>query len=374
MRMFVTALMCFCWMGTAVHAEEPDVTILNDVLKSIESQQNPPSGKGIVKFSRVESKDGAKTCHYLLDFAFKNAMTRTDMFQDKDGNKGDMRALWVKGPTSSLNYAGTSIAILAKPSTQFDKSLGYDFHPDTFTKLDRVPVANMIRAMMNYPEDIDVLLDERRGLLIRFDHGYTSREKELVEIVLSPKFDYRVLSCRQEFTDSEGTQTTSVSIAWDKFDGFYFPRTGRFSITYRKTGQVRENLFTQQEFVLQEFTPEAVIDDAYFTLEGINPPVGTTIVDKVLGLQYTHGSLDKSYEDSLFDTLERAEFTGKVGDHEIAESSAPPVDRDPQQSPVVPDEQVPSDHSAGGRLCILLLLVCLLVISACFLVWRIVRK
>jgi len=250
---------------------------LGDMFRS-KPLRNEDSGRGT---ARVRNYDKGKlTENRLLHFRFKDRLSRSDYYTLKENQEKQFICTWSVHRKGSLTYNHYHVlGIIPHPAAEFYRQVGYDFCPDTYNRLYglRKPIHEQLFYMYE-------ALNANKGILgcHMDDNGvlhfaaFSHKTKDTDTFAFDTQKEYRLVSYYYTFPQS-------IKVEWIKYgeSGWYI-RKATFEEGPWKT-----------EVEIQDFQFADDIADSEFTAEGLNIPMGATVVDKIRNTHYRYGDKPK---------------------------------------------------------------------------------
>lgn len=316
--------------------------ILPDVIEALKKIENPLSGKGIA----LQKQDLNGTLKNIkLSFMFKDAMTRTDVYEklDKDGLDERSRG-WVTGPKVSVVYDGEEALITSFPTSGYAGVIGKDFHPESLLHNDFLgkSMCDVLDALNKnstcdiktvwHGDILDIHVSYKRGLL---SENYT--------FSLDATKGFRPIYYMQSRGDSsspDSNKSYSCRYKWKQYGTEFYVSSineqikGLSENLDAESGWATRQLVDKKtETIIQEFTPNADIDEKEFTLIGLNLAPNTVVHDKVVGVDY-YLSTGIPGIDQLDAVLENAKFPNKIKLDKDSRKSVVERERDAAPYPI----------------------------------------
>lgn len=273
--------------------KDPKAVLLN-VIEALKAIKHPVTGNGSVS---IKINDNKQSSRKIIDFMFKDRLSRCDRLSFTDnGKRGQREVSWAVGRKYSVGWSKSNAFVQPKPARQFHRQFGYDFHPDTFLRIRGRSLAVMLERIVNGPANVSVEIDSNDILNLIADYKDEKVHQHIV-ISVDPRKDYRLVSFLDVMeypNDSKCDTTDSYEIQWKKYGSVWYVKAGKresmFWIPDAKKQAIRNLHKKRIEFRVNEFHPNLKISDSKFTLEGLQIPKGTHVIDRISGRHYKYGS------------------------------------------------------------------------------------
>jgi hypothetical protein len=293
--------------------------ILPDIIETLNKIENPVSGKGIASLKKNSNgliEEGQ------INFIFKDEMSRTDVYSVSDSeNKGERVKGWIRGTKYSVLYNDHSATIKATPSSAFDRRVGNDFHPNTYLQLETVDrsIAAFLDRASKSKSIIEINQDED---ILEINMNYEGeKQHEHFALSVDTAKEFRPVYFKQAFEYPENPEENGLYTCryeWKKYGSDWYISSirqnseGMGGSFDAETGTSEKYRVTKNiEIFIQEFVPNAEIDEKEFTLSGLNLKPGTLIKDQIAGLDYYLGS-EMPNPAKLKAFFENAKFPRKI--------------------------------------------------------------
>jgi hypothetical protein len=278
-------------LSTTVCAETGNPkAIWHEVISAVKMIQNPPMGKGSALVASTTSLGPSENHIAIMDFEFKSAMRRSDMFlATEKGEKGRRENTWAQGNEYAVTYNSANVKIDQKLTRGFYRKVGYDFHPETFLYLTDHPISFLLEKEVNGPGILSVTKDEN-GIL-NLICKYEDPNKRIYHLKsFDPSKGYRPVAMHDivEFLkDHRKDINDAYTIEWAKYDSAWYVKSAKIEAVYwSKDSNAPAKMIT--EVAIQNFEPNVDIDSNDFNIEGLGVPKGTTVVDKIKNREYKY--------------------------------------------------------------------------------------
>ncbi len=290
---FVAILIFLSSVAIANENEDPR-DALRAIIDTIKSSEHLHSGTGSA--SVVIDVDGKKS-ERILDFKFKDVMSRSDAYALSNGEKGDLEVIWSVNPKNSVAYNGYNALVRTQPIKQFHHEIGFDFHPQTFNLISGNPFETILQNIIRNPGTVQINLDVKGILHIYAKAEFPDNHKsESTNIALDTNKGYKLVSWRNKNENVNGPGyriETSYEAEWKKAGSQWYIREVHIvenTTTPEDKSAEPKNSTYEARILVNDFVPNPEIQDIEFTLKGLNIPNGTLIIDRIVGIYYKYGS------------------------------------------------------------------------------------
>jgi hypothetical protein len=280
------------------NADDPEDqrAALRTIIESL--RQRTPHYIGAGSASVIIHENDQET-ERLLDFKFKDIMSRSDAYHLVNGQKADLEVLWSVNRDDSVTYNGYNAVLQNRPPSQFHREIGYDFHPETFNRIRQKPVWQILENILDGAAQINIRLEHNGILTISADYEFedpTASEK--ASIALDSTKEYALVFWEHHTNNLNGggsSMDLTYRAEWDKFDNHWYLKQLDFqedikdAVSDSEDVQIESSSY-QAHITIRQFSPEGQIDDSEFTLAGLHLPAGTLIVDDIAGTAYRYGT------------------------------------------------------------------------------------
>jgi len=284
------------------YADNPRAAI-SAIIEQLKSAKYVHSGRGsadVVEVRSSSSYQSSTRTEKILDFRFEGDLSRSDAFTSEKGKRGDFECSWAVGPMSSVRYnADEKATVQARPFSRFYRRLGYDFHPETFPRMDQSSIVELLEGMARQPQvTLKVTQEPKDVVRVVSDYKNETSEQKLVILLINGADGMRLSSW--EFTakdsteDGTGARRSSLGLKWRKYAGVWY-----ISEAISEGAGVHDGLRSEgrSTVTIREFTPNVEIEDKEFTLDGLDIPPGARVNDLTLDTTYKYaGSKGDSAE------------------------------------------------------------------------------
>jgi len=266
----------------------------------------------------------------VVDFVFKDQMSRLDRFEWVDGTKGPRE--WAHIIANKCQFGiNPQYAVISPLFPPLHCDVGKDFHPDVFLHMKGIAIKELVELMARPIRTLSAKVDSNEivHLVARaqnpdannpFDHAYrisVDPHKEFLPVLLGQEVNFH--------KRPEDSDTLTINLDWSKYGSGWYVRSAEYRAYRIKTPDKKEH----GQFTITQFDPNAEISDAEFTLEGLGVTDGTTVIDKLAGVTYQYGAPVKTLEE-LAEPLEEAEFAARLADQQGESPDGVPDPNDSQ--------------------------------------------
>jgi hypothetical protein len=318
------AILIFLSSLAIANENEDSRDALRAIIDTIKSPGYINSGSGSAS---VVIDENGKKIERILDFKFKDVISRSDAYKLSSGEKGDLDVIWAVNRKNSVVYNGSYAGIESTPPGQFHRQIGYDFHPETFYLIRDVPLETWLQGLADSAPTMSINLDNE-GILHIYGEGKFEEDKnESTRIDLDTRKGYRLVYWDLKIKNGDGSSSEAYYKAeWQKEGSQWYIGNAHYEsnvIKYGEDGKPKKFKY-QKDIKVNDFAPNPEIQDTEFTLAALNIPHGTRIHDDIVGINYKYGSGAIGTE-NLEDPLLEAEFVKSikypVGTNKISEDA-----------------------------------------------------
>ena len=297
---------------------EQSKDVIRSLIEVFKSTQYDYGGIGTARIKVGPTGDffGDKTEERMIQFKFKDNLSRSDYHYLNEEKEKEFVCTWSIHRKGALGYTGGLLTLRKKPRAQFERQFGFDFHPETFSKLCgfRMDAATLLERLLT-ADKITTNLDDKGILHISF---FRESANGGYKFSFDTTKGYRVVSWEIDkdvrIREQTRRQKGSYKAEWANYDGEgWYVKKALYKIN-NKTIEVEITDF--------RFNPN--IPDSEFTADGLNIPIRTDVFDQVLGINYQYGEpaikkhlvpgekkLSKKDVRSLYKRGERTVYRGK---------------------------------------------------------------
>jgi len=269
------------------------------VLSAVKSIESPVSGRGTAIMTMEKCVPNLDGKELIVDFAFKEQKSRTDIFESSGGSKGSRLQGRVKSDKYDFNYYSYTHEGWGSSSiyrTKGHRAIGgqdFDFHPEVFKKLKGYSLIHCLETFLKAEEseiDVSARLDGE-GILHIVGRGHivgSTRSREYdheVQLSFDTQKELVPVLCRSTFIYPEKTTSAIVKLQWAKFNSLWYVSSAEHSV-HVGDDQPRKHITV----TVKNFSPNVKVSDKEFTLNGLGIPDGVLVTDKVAGVTYRYGT------------------------------------------------------------------------------------
>ncbi len=295
----ILVAVCFISLQAPVfssQASDDTIAVYKAAIEAFKAVEHPFTGKGSALVETYVRNIPVKTGERIFDFMFKGDMTRSVCFSIKAGKREQPEVLWVVGEKCAVtrNYRTNYASVQRNPQLQFYHQLGYDFNPSTFMLWYRKPLTVHTERVLDGPATLSTKMDNAGILHLIADYKDSKTAAHSV-IFVDPDKDYRLvggLRISERFDQPSRNHTDFLEVQWDKFESSWYVKAAKFA-SYAGAHSPEDisslgpdNLRRSTEFTVTEFHPNVEISDSKFTVNGLELPIGTLIIDRISGTKY----------------------------------------------------------------------------------------
>jgi hypothetical protein len=264
--------------------------VLKIVLVAINHYQLPISGKGTATMKMIKpefNKELFDGKNLIVDFEFKGPSSRTDIFETSIDTK--KLYLFSEAITDKqvISFA-PSFESAHIDGVQDHEKIGLDFHPDVFMDFSIGPLAKLLNGLMKHPPDYALTEVDTDGILHYIAGGHLVQNGEGFDQEIKLSFDTRKgllpvsYYMENKYVDPNKNWGREAKLEWVKFGSAWYPTQAEYFV---QPGKRKHVIFT-----VKDFTPNADVPDADFTLDSMNIPDGTIVSDSIAGRAYPYGT------------------------------------------------------------------------------------
>jgi len=259
-----------------------------NVISALKEIQNLASGRGSALVTNIE-RGQKRSC--IMEFEFKGNLSRTTRyFADPFGKKLEKEMTLVQGKGFCVKYFREKTIIEELlPNNGYLRNIGFDFHPDTFINWMHYGVVGPLTAFYYGHYNWSAKKDSNDII------NLTSSYKDVNNIAYySFSFDakkgYRPV---QVYEDVQYLTINKLgyksALEWAKYSSEWYIKSANVEVwsTVYPSGETRKGTV---ELTIQNFEPNISIDDNDFTIEALEIPKGTLVVNKINNREYIYGS------------------------------------------------------------------------------------
>ncbi len=191
------------------------------------------------------------------------------------------------------NYSGGT-SVQRNPPLQFYHRLGYDFNPSTFMECYGTPLTVHTERVLDGPATLSTKMDSD-GILHLITDYRDQNVRTHQDISVDPTKGYRLVDwfrIMELFDRPERSHTDFFEIEWDKYESSWYAKAAKMASyagvhSPEDISSLRvENVRTSIAVTVTEFDPNVEISDSEFTVNGLELPVGTLVIDRISGTKY----------------------------------------------------------------------------------------
>jgi hypothetical protein len=290
---------------------------LQDIVRAIEHPAGEPvSGTGDATV--LDNTDGKDT-EVRVSFRFKGSMSRSDVFDSAGGQNGKLQVIYAVNRENSVSFNGYNATVQAAPPPTFFRVARLDFHPETFTRIHQSPLSTWLAGTAQHAPALSLHLDPNGILHVEAEGEFAGGTRERMSVCLDTTKGYRLASWEMWNENEEGpgsSEKTTYTAQWQRAQDVWYIKEAclRYVSTERDGPDKKSKTFHHDiTIAVTNFVPNASVEDAEFTLRGLDLPYGTMVVDDIAGLNYKYGSGIRGTQ-KLVGPLVEAEFAKNIQD------------------------------------------------------------
>lgn len=280
----------------ASEASEETVSAYKAVIEAVKAIQHPMTGRGSAISEMYSRSRKISSSKKILDFIFKGEQTRSTRFGMKEGKRDKAEVVWAEGKKSAVvhNYRTNYASVQRKPALQFHYER-YNFNPRAFMKFHASKSLEVyLQRVLDGPATLSTITDSKGVLHLINDYKDPNTHQHSV-VFVDPSKGYRLvggLSINERFDRPERNHTDFLDIQWKKYESSWYIKAATYT-SYAginspedKSSLKRDNLIRSIAIKVTDFHPNVEVNDSEFTVEGLELPAGTLVIDKVSGKKY----------------------------------------------------------------------------------------
>ena len=280
----------------AEQSPEDTIEIIKAAIEAFKAVENPVTGKGTAFVDMYNRNNPMLTMKRIIDFKFKENLSRSNIFYVKEEQREGPETIWAVGKENAFSYSQHSSTIQSQPQAQFYHKIGYDFNPSTFMLYRSESLAETFETILKNATlgTLSSKIDDK-GIL----HLSTDYRNKIIHqhttVSVDPNMGYRLLRffhITERFDIPERSHTDFSEIQWDKYDSSWYVKAAK-QASYDGVHSLEEIsslgpdiISNSSSFKIVEFHPNVEISDSEFTLEGLNLPSGTLIIE--ISIKFIH--------------------------------------------------------------------------------------
>jgi hypothetical protein len=306
---------CLAGTGTALPLDDPQAAV-RAIQAALQNIELVPSGRGTaIMISSYPGQEG-ESQPTVVDFVFKDQMSRLDRFAWVDGAKGARD--WAHIVTNKCQFGiNPQYAVISPLFPPLHCDVGKDFHGNVFMHLGGMSAQDALEIMLRPERALSAQVDGNEVIHLvsrwRTTEGKDPRD-HAYRLSCDPRIGFLPVSIASEFDFHKRPAESSrqvIKVNWVRHGRAWYVSSADYRLY--ATGNPLKG--TREQVTITEFDPNATISDAEFTLEGLGVTDGMTVIDKLAGVTYQYGAPVKTLEE-LAEPLEEAEFVEKVADQQ----------------------------------------------------------
>lgn len=231
---------------------------------------------------------------FLVDFTFKGEKSLAERYEiNENGGKGRLLSATINTPEISFHYNGKenyAVRAHTRSFMSFYREKGYDFHPETFTRLFKLPFTSQMEMFMKYAKVIKIDSTNNSLLTMRFEGDKIDDEAQVLAIlILDQQADFHPTDYKYSLESSWGLHSDNSQLKWK----YYFSTCWYIEeLKYNALTKIKKEKFPREkrvEIKILNFDPETKVEDSKFNFENLNIPGGTPVNDVIEKTQYKWG-------------------------------------------------------------------------------------
>jgi hypothetical protein len=292
---FLVCRLSYAQVEDALALDDP-MAVVRTVLSAVKSIESPVSGRGTAIMTMEKCVPNLDGKELIVDFAFKEQKSRTDIFESSGGSKGPRLQARVKSDKYDFNYysythEGRGSASIYRTKGHRAMGQDFDFHPEVFKRLKGYSLIHCLETFLKAEEseiDVSARLDGE-GILHIVGRGHIVTPSREYDHEIQLSFDTQkelvpVLG-RNTLIYPEKTTHTIYKFQWAKFNSLWYVSRAEHSI-HVGDDQPRKHITV----TVKNFSPNVNVSDKEFTLNGLGIPDGVLVTDRVAGVTYRYGT------------------------------------------------------------------------------------
>ena len=248
---------------------------------------------------------------FLVDFAFRGESSIAEFYEiDETGGKGEFSSAFIYTPEASFYYdkgLGFAVYSPSKNLKEYYRGQGYDFHPQTFTRIMGKPLTEQMEMFIKYAKKIDVDSVDGGLLQIKLEGDkicdYCNASGTLT---LASKLNFLPLKYEYDFENKKNGYSLNLDYKaqWEKHSSScsYITEFESYQV-YKEKGQLPARSGIKIEIL--SLQPDFGVKSSKFDFKNLPIPEGTPVHDNVKHIYYNWGEdteeLKEKIEKGLFD-------------------------------------------------------------------------
>ena len=270
--------------------------IISSVKSYLKSNINNYSGIGsaTVTERNVFGDKEPQIEKFSVDFMFQGVMSRSDIksipylpgkifkplkLVDPEGISSDYK-IWFKNINQSGLFSNGDVLLQQSAFDYYDRQLGRDFHPETFSRVGGFPLLKTLESMEKV-ENLVCQVNEDGKINIR-----VSGDGEAHELLLDSKRGFLLEAWSFEGNMPDFTIEQEAKYSWTKYKNHYYIESASYEEKSNQQG--KNKVHHKIKVKIDHFSDDVQIDPSKFTLEGLQllSEIPIRVTDKVSGISY----------------------------------------------------------------------------------------
>lgn len=183
------------------------------------------------------------------------------------------------------------------------------------------PLDMQLQSLLEGNSTLSTRLDSDGILHLIADYKSQNQSAHRV-ISIDPSKDYRLvrgLYIHENYFSPDRSFTNYMDIDWEQYESCWYVKTARYAfyegahfdkdLSSLEPGKLKKSTTV----TITDFHPNVNVNDSEFTLDGLDLPAGTLIVDRIVGATYKYRiGVPELTTDMLEEPLSEAEFAKSI--------------------------------------------------------------
>jgi len=272
------------------------VLIFSEVVPSQEITKDYDTGETTLikpRGTKIETTEQK----FLVDFAFKGEASLSEFYEIKEnGDKGKFLSANINTSDMRFLYDAKRSNAARLPTTQPIKyrSMGYDFHPETLTRIYQMPFVRQMDIFLKYTRAIETHYNVDGLLEVKLEGDKNDNLYHSRTLVLDPQADFRPVKFKSvsEINRSGSMVEVHYQANWERYTSTWYIT----NLTYEESRKFKGELPTKYrvEIEVLNFDPDTEVKDSVFDFKNLDIPKGTPMYDRIEGVEYKWGEEEKA--------------------------------------------------------------------------------